>query len=169
MFLEAQIAQVHRANVTSSRRRAGVFNEGRSKFGKSTRVQQSRPVLKLWLASSQNLKKNLRASSRRGLWHGGGQHVALPARTNDQRRCADVSTGCRPTPALLQRYTHVHGQLEWFNFLFFWTLSKLSFKYMINAILVKDSSGKENQARERERSQTGTGKDKTVMGSSRNW
>ena len=92
MFLEAQVRHV---TVTFSRRRAGVFNEGRAaSLEKSTGVFQSLPGVKLWLASSPKWKKNSRASSRRGLWHGGGQHVALPARTSDQRRCADVNLGC---------------------------------------------------------------------------
>ena len=37
-----------------------------------------------------------------------------------------------------------------FLFLFLIFAKKLSFKFMINAILIKDSTGKENQARERQ-------------------
>ena len=127
MFLEAQ---VRRATVTSSRRRAGVFNEGRAaslEKSTSTRVLQSLPGVKLWLASSQNWKKNSRASSRRGLWHGGGQHLALPARTSGQRRCHRLMW----TRGVGQRCSSActHIRLEWFNFLsffffFFWSLPK---------------------------------------------
>ena len=124
MFLEAQ---VRRATVTSSRRRAGVFNLGCAasleKNYQRLAIASRRGAMTRFVTDLEveELARQFETLS----WHDGRQHVALPARTSDQRRCADVNTGCRPTLALQQlaRISSLNDSISFFSF-FSWTLPK---------------------------------------------
>ena len=119
LFLFQRFGCARFVATVTCRRRAGVFNEGRA-ASLENQVPGSCNRFQAWSCDSlrhrTTWKKNSRASSRQGLWHGGGQHVALPAtsRTSDQRRCADVNTGCGP--ALQQR---LHACPAWMIQFFF--------------------------------------------------
>ena len=150
MFLKAQ---VRRATVTSSRQRAGVFNEGRT------------------ASLEKKYQGRFQAWSCDLLRHRTGRRTRAPVRDVVFDMAAGNTWHCQQervikdvvlmwTRGVGQRCSSActHIRLEWFNFLsfFFELCQKLSFKFMINAILTKDSTGKENQARLRE---TGTWKD----------
>ena len=87
MFFEAQ---VRCATVTSSRRPAGVFNEGRAaslekKYQDLAITSRREAVTCFNLAEVEEELAPVRDAVF-DMARGGGKHVALPARTSDQRR-----------------------------------------------------------------------------------